>query len=82
MAASRLTPPVAPDEPPGPPVTIEYRKDIPARDGRREFLKGERYVVTSAAAAKAFHPDATIVGVESGATPESEPLPAIVDETA
>lgn len=48
------------------PVVIEYRADVPARDGRRAFVRGERYVVASAAEAHRVHPDAVIVAYEDG----------------
>lgn len=43
-------------------VLIRYTKDVPARDGRRAFVKGEEHAVASAAVAAKVHPDATIVG--------------------
>jgi hypothetical protein len=50
-----------------PAVVIEYQRDVPARDGRRAFLRGERYVVASVAAAQRYHPDAVILAYEDGA---------------
>lgn len=55
------------------PVVIEYREDIPARDGRRAFVRGERYVVISAGVARRVHPDAVIVAYEDGTPYQAQP---------
>jgi hypothetical protein len=45
---------------------IEFSRDIPAAGTRRAFLRGERYVVVSAEAARELYPEARIVSYEDG----------------
>lgn len=55
------------------PVIVEFRRDVPATPGRRGFVRGERYAVASADAARALYPEAEIVSYEDGTPYEIPP---------
>ena len=58
---------------PSNPIVVVYINDVPAADGRRAFLAGERYEVPSTDAAEAVHPDAVYEATNKPVTTKKTP---------